>query len=94
MAGTIQNLKQDAVAQIYLKKKKLPLREASEQSNCHSVFFCTYIFFQRKETMKFVSPTIICCFLRIFTSFLLLGNKIASLLKSCCIQLLAKSLKK
>lgn len=62
--------------------------------------FCTYIFFQRKETMKFVSPTIVCCilqnigFVRIFTSFLLLGNKIGSLLKSCCIQLLAKSLKK
>ena len=39
--------------------------------------------------MKFVSPTIVCCilqnigFVRIFTSFLLLGNKIASLLKSC-----------
>jgi len=50
--------------------------------------------------MKFVSPTIVCCilqnigFVRIFTSFLLLGKKIASLLKSCCIKLLAKSLKK
>ena len=36
--------------------------------------------------MKFVSPTIVCCilqnigFVRIFTSFLLLGNKVASLL--------------
>ena len=50
--------------------------------------------------MKFVSPTIVCCilqnigFVRIFTSFLLLANKMASLLNSCCIQLLAKSLKK
>lgn len=46
MAGIIQNLKQDAVAQICLKKKKTTSKRKkkdsnrwSEQSNCQRVFF-------------------------------------------------------
>ena len=50
MAGIIQNLKQDAVAQICLKKKTTSKRKKkdsnrwSEQSNCQSVFFALIFF--------------------------------------------------
>lgn len=54
MAGIIQNLKQDAVAQICLKKKTTSKRKKkdsnrwSEQSNCQSVFFLHLYFFPKE----------------------------------------------
>ena len=51
MAGIIQNLKQDAVAQICLKQKKTTSKRKkkdsnrwSEQSNCQSVFLALIFF--------------------------------------------------
>lgn len=98
MAGTIQNLKQDAVAQIYFfgKKKTTSKRshlgERAEQLP-ESVVLHLYFFPKEGDDEVCVTQQNI-GFVRILTSFLLLGNKIASLLTSCYIQSLAKSLKK
>ena len=97
MAGTIQNLKQDAVAQIYFFGKKTTskrshLGERAEQLP-ESVVLHLYFFPKEGDDEVCVTQQNI-GFVRIFTSFLLLGNKIASLLTSCCIQSLTKSLKK
>lgn len=106
MAGIIQNLKQDAVAQICLKKKKLPLREkkktridGASRAIARVCFLHLYFFPKEGDDEVCVAHYRLLYstehwFCSDFHVILVAWKQNASLLKSCCIQLLAKSLKK